>query len=278
MDRGVRMVPLRRSRSRASEKGGPAKKDVVLPGFDDNGWMTTSPADELKRAAAEAAARRVTSGMVVGLGTGSTAIHAVPALAERLRTGELRDIRAVATSYQSTMLARQLRIPLVDLEEIERIDIAIDGADEVAPDLTLIKGGGAAQTREKIIAALADDFTVVVDDSKLVERLGTRMPVPVEVLPFAVAPISRAIERLGGKPTLRMAVKKAGPVVTDQGNFVIDVRFAEISDPARLERELKMIPGTLENGLFVGLARRVLVADEVDGVPTVRELLPPGKS
>jgi ribose 5-phosphate isomerase A len=240
--------------------------------------MTTSTVDELTRAAAEAAARRVESGMVVGLGTGSTAIHAVAYLGQRLRTGELRDIRGVPTSYQATVLARELRIPLVTLDEIERIDLAIDGADEVAPDLTLIKGGGAAQTREKIIAALADDFTVVVDEAKLVDRLGSRCPVPVEVLPFAVAPVTRAIERLGGEPTLRMAVKKAGPVVTDQGNLVIDVHFAEIPDPARLERELKSIPGALENGLFVGLARRVLVASLVDGVATVRELGRPGES
>ena len=237
--------------------------------------MSSSPVDALKRAAAEAAASRVVSGMVVGLGTGSTAIHAVPALAGRLRSGELRDIRAVATSYQSTMLARELGIHLVDLEEIERIDIAIDGADEVAPDLTLIKGGGGAQTREKIIAALAVDFTVVVDEAKLVDRLGSTRAVPVEVLPFAVAPVSRAIQRLGGQPELRMAVKKAGPVVTDQGNLLLDVRFTEIPDPARLERDLKMIPGTLENGLFVGLARRVLVASPDQGVPRIRELLPP---
>ncbi|HZJ54843.1 MAG TPA: ribose-5-phosphate isomerase RpiA [Myxococcaceae bacterium] len=236
--------------------------------------MTASPVDALKRAAAEAAASRVVSGMVVGLGTGSTAIHAVPALAQRLGSGELRNIRAVATSFQSTMLARELGIPLVGLEDIERIDIAIDGADEVAPDLTLIKGGGGAQTREKIIATLAVDFTVVVDEAKLVDRLGASRPVPVEVLPFAVAPVSRAIRRLGGEPELRMAVKKAGPVVTDQGNLLLDVRFAEIADPARLERELKMIPGTLENGLFVGLARRAFVASMVGGAPTIRELLP----
>lgn len=241
------------------------------------GTMTNSAVDELKRAAAEAAAGRVQSGMVVGLGTGSTAIHAVPHIARRLREGDLRDIRGVPTSYQSAMLARELGIPLVELDEIRRIDIAIDGADEVGPDLTLIKGGGAAQTREKIIAVLSDDYNVVVDEAKLVDRLGSRFPVPVEVLPFAVGPVSRAIERLGGEPTLRMAVRKAGPVVTDQGNLVLDVHFAEIPDPARLERELRMIPGTLENGLFVGIARRVFVASLVEGVAAVREILPPAR-
>jgi len=250
---------------------------VPSPDFDENVPMTATSADELKKAAAEAAARRVVSGMLVGLGTGSTAIHAVPYLAHRLKSGELRDIRAIPTSFQSLMLARQLGIPLIDLDQVDRIDLAIDGADEVAPDLTLIKGAGAAQTREKIIAALANDFSVVVDETKLVDRLGSKMAVPVEVLPFAVGPVTRAIQRLGGEPTLRMAVKKAGPVVTDQGNLVIDARFSAIPDPARLERELKMIPGTLENGLFVGLARRVFVATSVQGVPTVREILPPGK-
>ena len=230
---------------------------------------------ELKRAAAEAAARRIQSGMVVGLGTGSTAIHAVAFIGQLLRSGELRDIRGVPTSYQSTVLAREWRIPLVTLDEIERIDLAIDGADEVAPDLTLIKGGGAAQTREKIIAALADEFVVVVDESKLVDRLGARFPVPVEVLPFASATVARAIERLGGQPILRMGVRKAGPVVTDQGNLLLDVHFAAIPDPAGLERELKSIPGALENGIFVGLARRVFVAGAAQGVPAVREILPP---
>ena len=216
--------------------------------------------------------------MVIGLGTGSTAIHAVACLGVRLRRGELKDVRGVPTSYQSTVLAREWRIPLVSLEEIDHIDVAIDGADEVAPDLTLIKGGGAAQTREKIIAALASDFTVVVDETKIVDRLGERSPVPVEVLPFASAPVARAIERLGGEPALRMGVRKAGPVVTDQGNLILDVRFAAIPDPANLERALKSIPGTLENGLFVGLARRVLVASRVKGAPVVHEMLPPMRS
>jgi ribose 5-phosphate isomerase A len=243
-----------------------------------HGPFVTSPIDELKRCAGEAAARRVQSGMVVGLGTGSTAIHAVAYLGERLRRGELRDISGVPTSYQSTMLARELKIPLLELDEVERIDVAIDGADEVAPDLTLIKGAGAAQTREKIIASLADDFIVVVDEAKVVERLGSRYPVPVEVLPFAVAPVARAIQRLGGEPTLRMGVKKAGPVVTDQGNLVLDVHFPEIRDPAGLERELKLIPGALENGLFIGIARRALVASVVQGVASVREMLAKGAS
>jgi ribose 5-phosphate isomerase A len=169
------------------------------------------------------------------------------------------------------VLARELRIPLASLDEVEKLDIAIDGADEVAPDFTLIKGGGAAHTREKIVDSLADEFIVVVDETKLVDRLGSRFPVPVEVLPYAVAPVMRALVQLGGVPDLRMGVRKAGPVVTDQGNFVVDVKFDSIPDPAALERTINNIPGVLDNGLFVGLAHRLLFGALENGNPVVRE-------
>ena len=225
----------------------------------------------MKKAAGEAAARRVQSGMLVGLGTGSTAIHAIRCLGQRLRDRELREIRGIPTSFQSSVLARELRIPLVSLDEVDRIDVAIDGADEVAPDLTLIKGGGAAHTREKIVDALADEFIVVVDETKLVDKLGSKSPVPVEVVPFGLVPVLHALERLGGVPELRMGVRKAGPVVTDQGNFVVDVKFDSIPDPAGLERTINNIPGVLENGLFVGVAHRVLFGALENGKPVVRE-------
>jgi ribose 5-phosphate isomerase A len=225
----------------------------------------------MKKAAGEAAARRVQSGMLVGLGTGSTAIHAIHCLGQRLRDRELREIRGIPTSFQSSVLARELRIPLVSLDEVDRIDVAIDGADEVAPDLTLIKGGGAAHTREKIVDALADEFIVVVDETKLVDKLGSKSPVPVEVVPFGLVPVLHALERLGGVPELRMGVRKAGPVVTDQGNFVVDVKFDSIPDPAGLERTINNIPGVLENGLFVGVAHRVLFGALENGKPVVRE-------
>jgi ribose 5-phosphate isomerase A len=225
----------------------------------------------MKKAAGEAAARRVQSGMLVGLGTGSTAIHAIHCLGQRLRDRELREIRGIPTSFQSSVLARELRIPLASLDEIDKIDVAIDGADEVAPDLTLIKGGGAAHTREKIVDALADEFIVVVDETKLVDKLGSKFPVPVEVIPYALVPVLRALERLGGVPELRMGVRKAGPVVTDQGNFVVDVKFDSIPDPAGLERTINNIPGVLENGLFVGVAHRVLFGALENGKPVVRE-------
>jgi ribose 5-phosphate isomerase A len=227
----------------------------------------------MKKAAGEAAARRVQSGMLVGLGTGSTAIHAIRCLGQRLRDRELREIRGIPTSFQSSVLARELRIPLVSLDEVDRIDVAIDGADEVAPDLTLIKGGGAAHTREKIVDAFADEFIVVVDETKLVDKLGSKSPVPVEVVPFGLVPVLHALERLGGVPELRMGVRKAGPVVTDQGNFVVDVKFDSIPDPAGLERTINNIPGVLENGLFVGVAHRVLFGALENGKPVVRERL-----
>lgn len=225
----------------------------------------------MKKEVGKAAASRVKSGMVVGLGTGSTAIHAIAHLGDRLKTGDLKDIKGIPTSFQSTVLAREHKIPLTTLDEAERIHIAIDGADEVDPHLVLVKGGGAAHTREKIIDALADQFIVVVDSTKLVRKLGSTYPVPVEVLPMAFTPVMRAIEKLGGKPEIRMGVKKAGPVITDQGNMVLDVRFDSIDDPAEMEKTLNNIPGVLENGLFVGVADVVLVGEIVDGQPRVRE-------
>ncbi|WP_448380300.1 ribose-5-phosphate isomerase RpiA [Gloeomargarita sp.] len=225
---------------------------------------------QAKQAVGQQAAQLVQSGMVVGLGTGSTAAFMIQALGERLRRGELQEVRGIPTSFQAAVLARQAGIPLTTLDEVATVDLAIDGADEVDPQKNLIKGGGAAHTREKIVDSLAQEFVVVVDASKLVERLGSTFPVPVEVLPMAVVPVMRALARLGGQPELRMAVKKDGPVITDQGNMVVDVTFAAIPDPAALEAQINNIPGVLENGLFVGLAGRVLVGEVVNGQPQVR--------
>lgn len=226
----------------------------------------------MKQAVGRAAAARVPSGVIVGLGTGSTTVFAIEHLGARLKSGDLKDIKGIPTSFQASVLARTYGIPLTTLDEVDSIQVAIDGADEVDPDLVLIKGGGAAHTREKIIDALAEQFIVVVDDTKLVQRLGSSMPVPVEVLPLAVTPVMRAIERLGGRPEIRMGVKKDGPVITDQGNMVLDVRFDAIADPAGLEKTLNNIPGVLENGLFVGVASVVLVGEIIDGQPAIREL------
>lgn len=230
------------------------------------------PAKLMKQQVGKAAAERVQSGSIVGLGTGSTTAFAIQYLGERLQSGDLQNIKGIPTSFQAVVLARQYGIPLVTLDEVDHIDIAIDGADEVDPHKNLIKGGGAAHTQEKIVDSLADQFIVVVDSSKLVDHLGSTFLLPVEVLPMAVTPVMRAIAKLGGKPELRMGIKKAGPVVTDQGNLVVDVKFDRIDNPAELEKTLNNIPGVLENGLFVGVADVVLVGEVKDGQASVREV------
>ncbi|MGB3403251.1 MAG: ribose-5-phosphate isomerase RpiA [Microcoleaceae cyanobacterium] len=230
------------------------------------------PVKLMKQQVGKAAADRVKSGSIVGLGTGSTTAYAIQYIGERLQSGDLKDIKGIPTSFQATVLAKQYGIPLTTLDEADHMDVAIDGADEVDPNKNLIKGGGAAHTQEKIVDSLADQFIVVVDSSKLVDQLGSTFLLPVEVLPMAMTPVMKAIEKLGGKPELRMGVKKAGPVVTDQGNLVIDVKFDSIDDPVALEKNLNNIPGVLENGLFVGVADVILVGEINDGTPNVREI------
>jgi len=232
---------------------------------------TIDPILLMKQEVGKAAANRVQSNSIVGLGTGSTMAFALQYIGERLQKGELTNVVGVPTSFQAEVLARQYGIPLTTLDVIDHIDIAIDGADEVDPQKNLIKGGGAAHTREKIVDALADFFLVVVDSGKLVEKLGSTFLLPVEVIPMAVTPVMRALTKLGGKPELRMGIRKAGPVVTDQGNLVIDVKFEAIANPAELEKTINNLPGVLENGLFVGVTDLVLVGEIIDGKPSVRE-------
>ena len=230
------------------------------------------PVKLMKQEVGKEAANLVKSNSIVGLGTGSTTAYTIQFLGDRLKSGELKDIVGIPTSFQAEVLAKQYGIPLTTLDAVDRIDIAIDGADEVDPQKNLIKGGGAAHTREKIVDYLADQFIVVVDSSKLVERLGSSFAVPVEVIPMAITPVMRAIEKLGGKPELRMGVKKAGPVITDQGNMVVDVKFDTIDRPAELEKTLNNIPGVLENGIFVGCTDLVLIGEVQDGQPIVRQM------
>jgi ribose 5-phosphate isomerase A len=230
------------------------------------------PVKLMKQEVGRAAAARVQSDTIVGLGTGSTTAFAIQFIGERLRSGEIKNVKGIPTSFQASVLAKQHGIPLTTLDEVDGIDLAIDGADEVDPQFNLIKGGGAAHTREKIVDGLAKYFIVVVDSSKLVNQLGTTFPLPVEVLPMAVAPVTKALEALGGKPELRMGVKKDGPVITDQGNMILDVKFAAITDPASLEKTINNIPGVLENGLFVGVTNEVLVGEVKDGQVSVRSL------
>ena len=236
--------------------------------------MTTDvdPVIVMKQEVGLAAAKRVKSNSIVGLGTGSTTAYAIEYIGARLKQGEITDIVGVPTSFQAEVLAKKYGIPLTTLDAIDRIDVAIDGADEVDPQKNLIKGGGAAHTREKVVDALADEFIVVIDSGKLTDKLGSTFLLPVEVIPMAMTPVLNALTKLGGKPELRMGIKKAGPVVTDQGNLVIDVKFDAIDNPAELEKTINNIPGVLENGLFVGVADVVLIGEIIDGKPTVREM------
>ena len=228
---------------------------------------------QMKQAVAEAAVAQIRDGMVVGLGSGSTAALMIQGLGARLAAGQLHDIVGVTTSFQGEVLAAELGIPLRALNAIDRIDLAIDGADEVDPSFQLIKGGGACHVQEKLVADRAERFIVVVDSTKLVQCLNLDFLLPVEVLPGAWVQVQSRLKTMGGVAELRMATRKAGPVVTDQGNLVLDVRFeAGISDPIALERDINNLPGVLENGLFVNLADEVLVGEINEGVAGVRSL------
>jgi ribose 5-phosphate isomerase A len=227
----------------------------------------------LKRRAGERAAELVDDGDVVGLGSGSTAAAAIRALGERVDAG--LDVRGIPTSYQARQTALDAGVPVVELDQVSAVDVAIDGADQVATGDAvaatsgappLLKGGGGCHAREKLVDAAALEFVVVVDPSKLAPALDAA--VPVEVLPDARTVVADRLRELGAEPTLRGAAEKSGPVVTDNGNLVLDAAFDEIEDPAALAADLSAIPGVLEHGLFVDLADRVLVGRE-DGVESL---------
>jgi len=219
--------------------------------------MSTSQ-NAAKQVAGEAAAALVEDGMRVGLGTGSTTAFALKALGRRIKEEGL-SIVGTPTSFAAEQLARAVGIPLATLDDLETLDIALDGADEVAPTLDLIKGRGAAHTREKIVASLAKRFVALADPSKLVTQLGTKSPVPVEVVPMAATPVMRALERLGATPQLRMGQQKDGPVISDQGLWIVDAHFEAIANPDSLNHQIHAIPGVLDHGLFIRLATDVLI-------------------
>lgn len=202
-----------------------------------------------KQVVGEKAAEYVTDGMVVGLGTGSTVFYTIKKLG--LMAAQGLSIKGIPTSIQTERLAKEVGIPLTQFSEIDHIDVAIDGADEVSNDLTLIKGGGGALLREKIIANAARTFIVVADSKKLVEKLGA-FGLPVEVVPFGFEMTMKHIQGLGCTPTIRQSQGK--PFQTDNGNYIFDCSFPEILNPKELERNLNMIPGVVENGLFVEMA------------------------
>lgn len=220
-----------------------------------------------KRAAGRAAADLVDSGQIVGLGTGSTVFFVLERLAERIRDEGL-EILGVPTSVDTETKARDFGMALTTLDEVERFHVTIDGADEIDGGFRMIKGGGGALLREKVVASLSDEVITVVGPDKVVERLGTTFDLPVEVVPFARAACSRRIAGLGGTPALRGG--EGAPYLTDNGNEILDVHFdAGIEDPADLERALDEIPGVVESGLFVGLSH-VLVIGHDDGSADVR--------
>jgi len=210
----------------------------------------------MKEAAGKAAVdTMVKSGMKLGLGTGSTAIHAVRRVGELLSLGVLRDICAFATSFQTEMECEKLKIPVYSLNSrqlSDGLDLTIDGADEVDPHNQLIKGGGGALLIEKLTAYSSESFAIVIDESKLKDHLGTNFPIPVEVIPEARVQTIKTLEKLGATVIIREALRKAGPVITEHGNIILDIRFETPVDPIAMEIELNRIPGVVENGIFTG--------------------------
>ena len=212
-------------------------------------------------AAREAVEALVKNNMKLGLGTGSTAVFAVRHVGSLIEQGVLKNIMAVPTSFQATMECEKFGIPLYGLNSREiggKLDLTIDGADEVDRANRLVKGGGGALLLEKIVAYASSFYAIVVDESKIVENLGIKFGVPVEVVPEARVSVKTALEKLGAEVVLREALRKAGPVITDHGNLLLDIRFKEPVDPSFLETELNRIPGVVENGFFTGPADRPL--------------------
>ncbi len=208
--------------------------------------------EDAKRRAAGAAATHVESGSVIGLGTGSTALHFIRAVSSLLRSGEISDILAVPTSRRTEAEARGAGIPLTSLNDHPEIDLTADGADQLNEALDAIKGGGGALLREKVVASASETYIIIVDDRKMTPRLGEGFPLPIEVLPFSLGSVKLKVEKMGARVSLRYMRGRTKPYVTDNGNYVLDIDFGYISEPLTLEAELKGIPGILETGLFLG--------------------------
>ncbi len=212
---------------------------------------------ETKKLAGRYAADLVESGWDLGLGTGSTVLYALERLSERIHAGSLK-VRGVPTSVDTEKKCQELGIPVIGFEGVTRLDLCIDGADEVDAAKRLIKGGGGALVREKIVAAASKEMVVIVGENKIVDRLGVDFLLPVEVIPFAVPPVIAKLEALGCHAYVRTCHAGA-PMLSDNGNRILDCRFEGIDDPEKLEIQINMIPGVIDNGLFCGLAGRIIV-------------------
>ncbi len=225
----------------------------------------------MKRIAAEKAIEYIKDGMVVGLGTGSTVKYALKNLEERVQQG--LNIKGIPTSIETKKITKRYNIPIVTLSEYPEIDITIDGADEVDSNLNLIKGGGGALTREKIIAYHSKKVIIVVDDSKVVKSLGIDFPLPVEVVKFEWEATKKVLETFGCSVELRKIIDD--PFITDNGNYILDCEFERITDPEQLEQDINMIPGVVENGLFIGLAHQVIIGSKKGIMTLEKELITP---
>ncbi len=209
--------------------------------------------EDAKRRAALAAVKHVKDGYVIGLGSGTTASHAIKEIGRTIRRKQWK-ILGVPTSYQAFLLATEANIPTTTLNEHPQLDLAIDGADQIDSELNMIKGMGGALTREKIVASASKQNIIIADETKLVKKLGTNHPVPIEIIPFALAYVTSKVEKLRMKPVLRTGTAKVGPTVTDNGNFILDLWGKAIDKPKQFDTELRSIPGVVETGLFLEIA------------------------
>jgi len=216
-----------------------------------------------KNAAIKAVEENIKEGMILGIGSGSTVVYAVEKIAEMNREKNL-NLKCIPTSFQSYQLINEHELNLVSLNQYPEIDLDIDGADEIDKNLNLIKGGGGCLVQEKIVASNSNKLVIIADFRKNSNNLGEnwKKGVPIEVIPIAQVPLMKKFENLGGKPILRMAKAKAGPLVTDNGNFIIDVDFGIINDPQKLDMKINSIPGVVDTGFFIGMASKAYIGQK----------------
>ncbi len=218
--------------------------------------------------AAEKVVEHIEDDMVIGVGSGTTAAEGIRIIGEKIRNGELKGIRAVPTSYQAIQEAVKAQIPLTSLDENPVLDFGFDGADQIDQELNAIKGGGGALLREKIVASCCKEYILIADQTKVTDVLGRNQPVYLEVHPMAVTPVSRKLRNMGAKPDIRQAVGKLGPVVTDNGNNLIDADFGPIHNPGYLNARLHSVQGVMETGLFIGYSKIAYIGTKT-GVKTM---------